>query len=53
MATKFELKRHVPPLYGWRVNLDHEFSEKPKVFIFPRLSQARKLAGMAFRFYTV
>ncbi|XP_047139397.1 non-lysosomal glucosylceramidase isoform X1 [Hydra vulgaris] len=50
MTSKSDLKRHIPPLYGWRVNLDHEFSEKPKVFVFPRLSQARKLAGMAFRY---
>ena len=44
-----QTERHVPPEYGWRVKLNHEFEEKPRVFVFPRLSQVTKLAGMAYR----
>lgn len=47
--TKEKCDRHLPPEYGWRVKLNHVFKEKPKVFIFPRLSQISKLAGFAYR----
>ena len=43
-------ERHVPPEYGWKVKLNHVFEERPRVFVFPRLSQVSKLAGMAYRF---
>lgn len=44
------LERHLPPQFGWRLKLNHEFPEKPRVFVFPRLSQVTKLAGMAYRY---
>jgi len=51
MTKKSPKDRHVPPEFGWRVKLNHEFEHRPRVFVFPRLSQVTKLAGMAYRYF--
>ncbi|XP_053405634.1 non-lysosomal glucosylceramidase-like [Mercenaria mercenaria] len=38
------------PDYGWRVNLDHQFTEKCKPFQSPRLSQIPSLVGLGLRY---
>ncbi|XP_065059561.1 non-lysosomal glucosylceramidase-like [Rhopilema esculentum] len=43
-------QRHIPPEYGWRVRLDHNFPDKPKASVIPRWHQVPKLVGMAYRF---
>jgi len=45
-----EERRHIPPEYGWRVRLDHNFPDKPKASVIPRWHQVPKLIGMAYRF---
>lgn len=45
-----EMKRHIPPEYGWRVRLDHNFPDKPKASVIPRWHQVPKLVGMAYRY---
>ena len=48
-----EDRRHVPPQYGWRVRLDHNFPDKPKASVIPRWHQVPKLIGMAYRYAEV
>ena len=46
-------RRHIPPEFGWRVRLDHNFPDKPKASVIPRWHQVPKLIGMAYRYSEV
>ena len=37
------------PDYGWRVRLDHQFTEKIEPFTRPRLRQIPGFIGLSFR----
>lgn len=41
------------PDFGWRVKLDHQFTEICKPFQSPRLSQLPSLVGLGLRYVPV